>query len=761
MKTDYQNLLNERQFEAVSTRAQHVRIIAGAGSGKTRVLTYRIAYLIEEMGVDPRSILAMTFTNKAATEMKERVAKLVPSAAFSLLVSTFHSFCNRFLRMEIHNLGYPASFTIIDDDDQEKLVKEIAESEGYKKSDPLVKSALHYISSKKSRGVYPEDIVISHHSFDGEKECLHFYQRYEERKQAMLCLDFDDLLLFSLQILENFPEVRHKWAFRYQHILVDEFQDTNDVQYRLMKLLSTPDTYIYVVGDPDQTIYTWRGANQRLILNFPEEYPDYIDIVLDRNYRSTANILNGANRLISFNKKRVPKNLYTQEGDGEPVTCKKFDTPEEEAKFIADEIINLASKSFPPDFKEIAVLYRSSYLTRPLEAAFATSAIPYRIYGGLRFYERREVKDVLAYFRVFLNPKEDISFARIYNVPKRGIGQSSFALFQEEARHEGLSYYEYASALAKGHDSDLPKRAIKEFSDLVNKMEATKIRLETKLETFGSVLKDFITDIGYYSYIAEDEAVDEDRGGNVNALFDDINAFISKNPESGVDEYLQNIALLTSQDDVTTGNHVTLMTIHTAKGLEFDNVFVMGMNSGAFPSMRSLAEEGRDGLEEERRLAYVAFTRARKRLTLTCNTSYSYVTSTRNLPSQFFSEAGFSFPKESLYSSYGGASHFGKKENNRVGFGRRNFDDEFFGDGDHIDPFASKPKEAPKPKPRDNGIKDWKIGDLVSHDAFGDGVVVAVLDDNIFIVKFDDGSRRTMLSTHPKIHRKLKKGAQA
>ena len=317
-------------------------------------------------------------------------------------------------------------------------------------------------------------------------------------------------------------------------------------------------------------------------------------------------------------------------------------------------------------------------------------------------------------------------------------------------------------ALKEGHDTELGGRALNQFVELAKKMEATKERLATKLETFGSVLKEFITDIGYYQYIADEEAVDEDRGGNVNALFDDINHFISEHPESTIDEYLQNIALLTSQDDVTSGNHVTLMTIHTAKGLEFENVFVMGMNQGAFPSLRSLSETGRDGMEEERRLAYVAFTRAKKRLVLTCNTSYSYVTSSRSLPSQFFEEAGFAFPHESLYSSYGGASRFNR--NKQVGFGSRRSSEDFFNDGDHLDPFASDtPKVQPKPAPApaDNGITDWKVGDELIHDAFGEGKVVALLDGNIFIVKFEDGSRRTMVSTHPKIHRKLKKGASA
>ena len=390
MKIDYASLLNESQLEAVETPCQHVRIIAGAGSGKTRVLTYRIAYLIEEMHVDPSRILAVTFTNKAAQEMKSRVETIVEDAAMFLQVSTFHSFCARFLRHEARWVGYPAAFTILDDDDQEKLVKQIAEEKGLKKSDPLVKKALQYIGKMKTKGRYPEDIDISKSSFDGEKECLEFYFRYEQKKTEMLSFDFDDLILVAIKILKAIPEVRNHWMTRYSHILIDEFQDTNNVQYELLKLLSTPETAIYVVGDPDQTIYTWRGANQGIILNFPIEFPDYKDIVLDRNYRSTKNILNGANKLIQFNKKRVPKNLYTEENEGSPIVGKRFESAEKEAQWVVSKVRDIAVAE--GEYSHIALLYRASYLTRPFESEFAMRGIPYRIFGGLRFYQRKEVR---------------------------------------------------------------------------------------------------------------------------------------------------------------------------------------------------------------------------------------------------------------------------------------------------------------------------------------------------------------------------------
>ena len=760
MKIDYASLLNPTQLEAVTTPKQHVRIIAGAGSGKTRVLTYRIAFLIDEVGVDPQSILAMTFTNKAAKEMQSRVAELVPGVGMFLQISTFHSFCAKFLRKEIYRLGFPLGFTIFDDEDQEKLIKAIGEAWGYKKSDPLLKQALIYIGSKKNHGLYPEDIKIQFHSFAGEAECLRFYKEYEERKAEMHCLDFDDLMLYALKILEEFPDCRAYWANQYTHILVDEFQDTNDVQFKLMRYFSTPATYIYVVGDPDQTIYTWRGANQKLILDFPKVYPDYQDVVLDRNYRSTKNILDAANKLIKHNVKRVPKNLYTKGAEGKPVTARKFDSAKGEAEYIVREIRKIAESEYPERYDNIAVLYRSSYLTRPLEAELGARGMPYRVFGGLRFYQRREIKDVLAYFRLFLNTLDDVAFGRIYNVPKRGIGEASFEKLSKEAKNLGLSLYDYASELEKHPETELPKKAVTQFILLTTQMDAVRAELKDNYETYSSILRKFITDIGYYDYIVEDQAIDEDRAANVNALFDDVNAYISQHPESTFDEYLQNIALLTSQDDMNGGNYISLMTIHVAKGLEFDNVFVMGMNQGSFPSSRAINEDGRDGMEEERRLAYVAFTRAKKTLTLTCNTGYSYVTGGGNqTPSCFFEEAGFEFPRESLYSQVYG-NRYQRPENGwpKVHFGQSRVPD--FDDGDNFDPFAETTKPVEE-KPTENGITDWCAGDRMHHEKFGDGTVVRFIDGAMIEVQFDDGAHRTLVSTHPMISRITKPGGTA
>jgi len=756
---DYASLLNKEQLAAVKTTSQYVRIIAGAGSGKTRVLTYRMSYLISDMKADPSRILAIAFTNKVAGEMKDRACKLIPDSSMFLHVSTFHSFCARFLRTEHAAIGYPSGFTIFDEDDQTTLVKNIAVGFGYKKGDELVKIALAYIRNKKCVGIYPQDVVINREAFDQEKECLRFFAAYEDKKTAMQCLDFDDLLLKTIEILLNYPDIRGKWQFRFDHILVDEFQDTNDVQYKLMKLLIRPDTCIYVVGDPDQTIYTWRGANQNIILNFTKEFPQAETIILDRNYRSTKTILGAANLLISHNKKRVPKNLYTMDEGGDPIEVQKLFSSEAEAKWVVDKIQSLAKKTTPPDYRNIAVLYRSSYLTRPFEAEFASRGIPYRIFGGLRFYQRMEVKDVLAYFRLLLNPLDDVSFERIVNVPRRGIGDTSIESIRAEARAAQKSEYHYMADI-DASKSNLSNRVLNTLSILISKMEATKKKLNENYEAYSSVLKDFITDIGYYAYIAEAEDIDEDRVANVNSLFDDITHFISNNPESSFEEYLQNVTLLTAQDDMNDGNYVTLMTIHIAKGLEFDNVFIIGMNAGSFPSMRAENESGHDGKEEERRLAYVAMTRAKKKLFMTCNTGYSFVTDNRLMPSEFFEDAGLKFPLSQGYGPYEGGSYSPRRSGGGGWKDASRGTSSFFADGDSIDPFGKEPEqnESASEKPKDNGIGDWKVGDVAIHEKFGQGTVISVIDKTIIVVDFAEAGKKTLLANHPMLSRKASKG---
>ena len=716
---DYKKLLNEHQYEAVTTSSQYVRIIAGAGSGKTRVLTYRIAYLIGELQVPAWNILAITFTNKVAKEMKERAEQIVPEATLDLKISTFHSFCARFLRQEIPTLGYPSHFTILDEDDQKQLVKTIAVDEGYQRSNEIVDLTLNYIGYNKMQGRYPEDIVIGKvEAYPQEKECLRLWQIYEYKMHKMQTLDFDDLLLKTIMILEKHPDIQQRWLRKIAHILVDEFQDTNDVQYRLIKLLMKPTTCLYVVGDPDQTIYTWRGANQNIILDLTNEYP--VDtIILDRNYRSTSKILDTANRLIDHNRKRVKKNLYTENGPGTDIVKYRGFTSDEEADFVMREIMSLARL---PGFtyRDVAILYRSSYLTLPFEKTFMARHIPYVIFGGVRFYQRKEIKDVLAYFRLLINGKDDVSFERIINIPKRKIGERSVELIKGEAKQNEYSLLEYFQYL-NPEKTAIKERMLYELLKMKDIILKYRERLVGNVEAYSEVLKEYVMELGYFDYLKEEDNGDE-RIENVHALFQDVHDFLKRNPESSFNTYMENVALTSAQDDMNDGNYVSLMTIHTAKGLEFKYVFVVGVNEGVFPSARTLEENAYIGLEEERRLCYVAFTRARERLYVTCNTDYSFILSSRKQPSRFYKEAGIDFERT--------PRRYGIDEDTPTLVQKRS--DVIFDD-----------------IPRNHEV--FHSGDRVIHKNFGEGIVLSVIDNTIIDVDFPEVGRKKLMANHPSI----------
>ena len=732
---NYQNDLNENQYNAVTTEAQHVRVIAGAGSGKTRVLTYRISYLISEMGVDPWKILAITFTNKVANEMKTRVINMIPEASKDLSIKTFHSFAAYFLRHEISILGFPASFTIIDEEDQIKLVKDIAAEMGFKRGDKIVSLAISYIGRQKLLEKYPDDINIVKPAFEDEKTCLEIYQRYEEEKYKNFALDFDDLLLQTNRILEDYPDIRTKWQNRIDHILIDEFQDTNDIEYKMVKFLKKPEASLYVVGDPDQTIYTWRGANQNIILDLNKKYYDMITIVLDRNYRSTQAILNSANKLIAHNKLRVTKNLYTKENLGDPVNVHSSPSGRLEADYVAREISKL--KQFSGcQYKDIALLYRSNYITMDFEQALTRYQIPYKIYGGTKFYQRREIKDVLSYFHLIVNTKDDISFSRIMNVPKRGIGDTSEQLIKEEAKAANKSLYEYVRDVDP-KESEISTKIINSLKTMITNIEIARNDIAKNEEVFSKILEDMIWSLGYQDYLLKEDDGDE-RVENVRALFEDIRHYLKSNPESTFDEYLQNIALLSAQDEVVDGDYVTLMTVHTAKGLEYPVVFVVRFNQGVFPNMRAMNEGGYLAIEEERRLAYVAMTRAKQKLYLTLSNDYSYVIQSNLGPSQFLKESG----NEVLVTRENNIFKSNKPVNKPKQY--------VFDDGDHL----SFENEAPIKQDFDNitnDVSDWHVGDIVIHKKLGRGVVIALEGDDIIRVNFDEHGEKSILGTHPSV----------
>ena len=732
---NYQKDLNENQYNAVTTEAQHVRVIAGAGSGKTRVLTYRIAYLISDMQVLPWKILAITFTNKVANEMKTRVLKMLPDVSKDLTIRTFHSFASYFLRHEISILGFPASFTILDEEDQTKLVKDIASEMGFKRSDKIVGSTLSYIGMQKLHEKYPDDIHIVKPSFEDEKTCLEIYTRYEEEKYKNLSLDFDDLLLLTNRILEDYPDIRKKWQDHIDHILVDEFQDTNDIEYKMINLLKKPSTSLYVVGDPDQTIYTWRGANQNIILNLNKRFYDIITIVLDRNYRSTQAILNSANKLIAHNKLRVTKNLYTKENMGEAVNVNCSPSGRLEADYVAREISKL--KQFGGfAYKDIAILYRSNYLSVDFESALTRYQIPYKIYGGTKFYQRREIKDVLSYFHLIVNVKDDISFSRIINVPRRGVGETSEQLLKEEAGAANKSLYEYIRDIDP-KDSSVSNKIINSLKTMIANIEIAREDIAKNEEVFSKILEDMIWSLGYQEYLQKEDDGD-DRLENVKALFEDIRHFLKNNPESTFDEYLQNIALLSAQDEVVDGDYVTLMTVHTAKGLEYPIIFVVRFNQGVFPNMKAITENGYLGIEEERRLAYVAMTRAKVKLYLTLTSDYSYVLQSALTASMFLKESG----NEVLVTRGNNIFRTNKTQNKPKEYQ--------FDDGDHLSFDDEAPIKQDLEDPT-NGITDWKIGDIVIHKKLGRGVVIELEGDDIIKVDFEECGIKSILGTHPSV----------
>lgn len=735
---NWEERLNEKQLDAVTCPFQHVRVVAGAGSGKTRVLTYRIAYLIDEFKVKPWNILAFTFTNKVAGEMKERIVSLIPDVSKFLTIRTFHSFGAFFLRQEISALNFPTNFTILDEEDQVKLIKDIAVELGYKKSDEIIKVAINYIGNCKLNGKYPDDMNHKASNVPYEKDCLEIYRLYEEQKNRMYCLDFDDLLLYTNYILENYPAVKTKWQNRIDHILIDEFQDTNDIEFKLICLLKKPMASLYVVGDPDQTIYTWRGANQEIILKLEKHFSNIETIVLDQNYRSTQTILDSANKLISHNKLRVKKDLFTNNVGGDPIAVKGFGSSKEEANYVASEISRLiASKKYV--LRDIVLLYRSNYLTVDFEHALMTHHIPYKIYGGQKFYQRREIKDVLAYFNLIVNPSSNISFERIINVPRRGIGDTSLLKLKQAAEESKLSLYDYVSTIDL-EKSPIKKTLINSLKTMIARIEVAKDDISKNEEIFSKVLEDMIVDLNYYDYLMQDED-NEDRIQNVKALFQDLRHYLKQNPEASFDQYLQDIALLSAQDEIIDGDYVTLMTVHTAKGLEYPVVFVVRFNDNVFPNARSLSDTGFLGIEEERRLAYVAFTRAKEKLYITYCYDYSYVVQSHLTPSFFLKEAGL---------------NANTNENKVPFFNRQNtFQSKYFKDDgfdyEINDNFTDKPKTLKEEIDFNQEINNdiqWSIGDRLHHKNLGDGTVIAVDGDGIITVKFDEHGEKDLMGNH-------------
>ena len=702
--------LNPAQREAVLATEGPLLVIAGAGSGKTRVLTYRVAHLIMACGVKPNEILAITFTNKAANEMKERLEDLLGPAAGRLWILTFHAACGRILRREAPRLGYRTNFTIYDQADQIRLTKACLEE---LERDPkrFVPRGIHaQISAAKNNLVGPAEFAERVASFY-DQTVAETYELYQRRLFASNAMDFDDLLYVTVDVLERFPEALERWRKAFRYVLVDEYQDTNHAQYRLLQLLAAGHKNLFAVGDPDQSIYAFRGADIRNILEFERDFPGTRTIPLEQNYRSTNTILRAANHVIEHNRERKPKSLWSELGEGESVRVYEVEDEHAEARFVAAEIAALVEEGF--NGSEIAVFYRTNAQSRVLEDVLVRQGVAYQVVGGPRFYERAEIKDVIAYLQVIDNPYDAVSLQRIANRPRRGIGDSSLARLQTYSDAHGFSLWESLEHAEEAGVGAAPLKAVNAFRTLMQSLMAGALELEVP-----ELLERVLEGSGYLTTLEAERTIEaQGRIENLQELVGVGREYQETAEEPNLSNFLQEISLYSDQDAMRgEGSLVTLMTLHNAKGLEFRAVFMIGMEEGVFPHSRSLEE---NTLEEERRLAYVGMTRAQERLVLTHASARSLWGSRNyNLPSRFLDE----LPAEGVererlqpasWSSYAA------------------------GHGGGIAPRTDVP--------------ELSTGDSVRHETLGEGIVTRVEPGGVVTVRFagEDSERRLMLEYAP------------
>ncbi len=600
--------LNPAQSDAVQTTSGPLLILAGAGSGKTKTLTHRIAYLIAHESVWPNEILAVTFTNKAAREMRERLGILLnqnsSNRSFMPWMGTFHGICVRMLRIEGEAIGIPKNYVIYDEDDRQGLIKQAMKSLSVSETEVKAKSVSSAISSAKNEMVGPDDYE-STAQFPYQKNIAKIYKKYESLRKIAGALDFDDLLLETVRLLREKPLVRAKWQKTFKHILVDEYQDTNAAQYNIIKLLVNDNRNICVVGDDWQSIYSWRGADFTNILNFERDFKGTKVIKLEQNYRSTGNILDAASHVIEKNVQRTDKKLWTDAGPGAPVQVHSLYDESEEARLVAERISSHVTMG-ARKFGDFAILYRTNAQSYTLERAFLQFRIPYQIVGGVRFYDRKEIKDIIAYLRLIYQPQDRMSFSRIVNIPTRGVGAMSLEKFLIWQSDSGM---DIITALANvDQTSTITTRAKAALSLLGEKLRIVQSMLETASPL--ELIEKLLSSINYLDYLKDGTPQAEDREANIGALLSDAQAFAS------LPEFLEEVALMSSADTDSDGQKVTLMTLHAAKGLEFPVVFIVGMEEGILPHAR-VYDAGLAELEEERRLAYVGMTRAREELHLT------------------------------------------------------------------------------------------------------------------------------------------------
>ena len=629
--------LNEQQLKAVTETEGYVRVIAGAGSGKTKALTSRFAYIIEALGINSSNILCVTFTNKAAQEMRKRVKNLVGGDADLSYITTYHGFCVKILREDINKVHYPKSFIILDVEDQKTILREIFNELKISSKDLTFKQALRYFSKQKSSLDYLNFILINKKNEIalGDNEELHkIFCRYLEKQQRNYALDFDDLLNYTLFILNQNPDILIKWQNRLNYIQVDEAQDSSARQFSLIQLLADYHKNLFVVGDPDQTIYEWRGAKPEILVNFDKEYPSAQTILMNQNYRSTPNILNLGNHIIKRNSIRVEKDMFTQKNPGIDVVHFHAKNDTEEGCWIANEIKSLVSEK-NSNYSDFAVLYRANHISRIIEQAFIRENIPYTVFGGIRFFERKEIKDVLSYLRLIING-DDFSFLRVINLPSRGLGKKFLEQLSISSKKDNLSLLD--TLRLNIQNKEFFKKGAISFLELVEKYQ--NIKENTKVSDF---IKGILDEAGLNVFYRTDG--DTDRLDNIKELINSVMLLENENAEKMlVENYLQDISLYTDLDiEDDKNDRVKLMTIHTSKGLEFPYVFLCGFTEGVLPSVMSIKERGKSAMEEERRLVYVTITRAEKAFYMTESEGYNLSTGMNKYPSRFLFEMNEEF----------------------------------------------------------------------------------------------------------------------
>lgn len=730
---DYLEGLNDKQREAVEFGDGPLLILAGAGSGKTRVLTHRIAYLIEKRGIFPGNILAITFTNKAADEMKERVSNLLENNVDDIWMGTFHSVCVRILRRDIDKIGYDRSFSIYDRDDQVTLMKECIKELNVNKDIYKERAVLAKISDLKDKMIDPDTYINQNYSEFYARNVGELYALYEKKLRAYNALDFDDLILKTIELFRKEEEVLDYYQRKFKYVFVDEYQDTNKSQYELIRLISGRYKNICVVGDPDQSIYKFRGADISNILNFEKDFENATTILLEQNYRSTKNILGVANHVIKNNFERKDKNLWTANEEGQKVVVESLLDEKEEASFVASKIMELLGEGY--SLNDMAILYRTNAQSRSFEEAFMRDSIPYKIVGGLRFYDRKEIKDIMAYLKVIQNPADNVSLKRIINVPKRGIGPATINKIEEYASQNDESMYSVMMDTDKVDTlSAGPKKKIKDFVNMMNEFAAM-----SKVLSVDEFIEKLVYGVGYIDELEKEGGIEaETRLQNIKEFISVALDYEVKNPNGSLEDFLSTISLLSDVDKTEDReNSVTLLTVHSAKGLEFPVVFLVGMEEGLFPISRALDSESE--LEEERRLCYVAITRAEKLLFVTyAKIRTIYGRTSYTLPSRFLDE----MPEDLIESSTG------KGKSISIDAGTFNSSREVF---IQVKDYTGKAKERIVSS-RINE-EDISTGRKVRHNKWGIGTIVQIKDskdDKELVVAFDGvGLKRLLLSIAP------------